>query len=205
MVETIELLSKLVRLASDAKDFFAKFETRKSKLFNKHIAPAFETLQLVIKYYADNIATFRSDVSKAKDRRAVEKAILRFREERRKTVQLRNEIVPALRSALDYMELNLDEKDASTAKALLRDFMINLCRYFESPAIKKDDFTKPGSMAVGLLRLSQGYLEGYDPAKAVSDIEQLVSLCDDHIEILEARTEMLHRSFMTLKLECIEN
>jgi hypothetical protein len=220
VVSVIEGLSKAISLAEEAKKFFAKFEPKKKRLFNKYIEPAFEALQPVVKFYADNIARFRGDISKAKDRRAVGEAIERFREERRNIVHQRSKIIPALDLTLSFMEKELAKKRISESSFLLREFMDNLRRYFvcssfmfnktrDGFAIKKDDFREPqSSLALSLLESAEEYLSEFeelsDKRTRTAAAKSLVAVCDAAIEALEDRSKLLYKSFTALKLECYE-
>ena len=194
----------------------------RKKLFNKYIEPIFEELQPVIKFYADTIATFRRDFSKAKVRNSQEKAIQRFKEDRRKLVQQRSELIPALETTLAYMEKKLSKNKKSNVRVLFFEFMDNLCSYFvvcsfrlnktrDHFAIRTDDFAPfPASISSGLLDFADFYLRqlSQPESKMLRKPElirkNLIGMCDEAIEELEKRSVLLHKSFTALKLECNE-
>lgn len=155
-------------------------------------------------------------------RNSQEKAIQRFKEDRRKLVQQRSELIPALETTLAYMEKKLSKNKKSNVRVLFFEFMDNLCSYFVVCsfrlnkthyhfAIRTDDFAPfPASISSGLLDFADFYLRQLSrpESKMLRKPElirkNLIGMCDEAIEELEKRSVLLHKSFTALKLECNE-
>jgi hypothetical protein len=210
----IEGLSKVTNLAKEVQGFLKQFETKKKRIFVKHIEPAFDGLQPVLRSYADIIAAFRRDISDTNDYRGFAKALGIYTEERRKTVQRRSEVIAALDAAVDYLTKNLSERKAPDLYGRLLEFLENLRSYFVANAfefdrtrrqfaVREDDFAKPLSAAGNLQEAAERHLARLKRGEDGS-VDHLVSLCDEAIKTLEKRSYLLHRSFAALKLKCTE-
>ena len=220
IIAVIKGLSQTLDLAKKAKGFFETFDSRKRKLFRQYIDPAFADLQPVFDSYADIISAFRKDMANAKNYSDMQVALDEYVAKRQKTARHRSKVVPALEATLEHMTAEMTLSKCSRANELLLEFMDSLSSYFVCSsfnysrskrfefAIKTYDAAGLGlSFASSLIQMTTGIIErrkmedgDFSKAKKI-----IVRSCDGAIHALEERSSILHKSFMKLKLECMEN
>ena len=121
-------LSAGVKLIKQSVDLFSSFETKKQKLFKEFIDPAFNALKPVINSYADDIAILRKKLVDANTYPEVNAALDEYNEERRKSVQAREELISTLQATAEYWETKVAKSPAKMGA--FGNFMYAHARYY---------------------------------------------------------------------------
>jgi len=217
-------LSAGVKLIKQSVDLFSSFETKKQKLFKEFIDPAFNALKPVINSYADDIAILRKKLVDANTYPEVNAALDEYNEERRKSVQAREELISTLQATAEYWETKVAKSPAKMGA--FGNFMYALRAYFS--CVRDTDYLARKSASIGtravvgeevgvalyhsqslagnLIDEVAGRLNIAIKTKKKTELKKfkqdVVAMCDKSNQLLEKRRGDLFKSYTTLKLEC---
>lgn len=230
LLTIIEGLSKTLEFATKTRDFVKGFTKRRRRIFEQYIGPTYGLLQPVLTSYEDNIDALRQRLSDASTADEIHKAIENFIADRRKTVQLRSQLMPTLEATAEYLsKLVSTSRDHSQARQKLFAFITELDKYFHAYEFGHDiGETQNSSLDKTITIIESNHLWCFNEAgqmflrsigknmfmlmRHLTDDEELevshkhvfMQLCEISLSTLEYRRVSLQKTFIELKLACVE-